>query len=76
MTCWPLARSRTDLFNKSHRHQLTVPPVSPTPEGISTIGSGEQLQQVQLSTYRAAITTNIRLDDGLETKRSSKLMRR
>lgn len=31
---------------------------------------GEQLlSQVQLSNYRAAITTNIRLDDGVETKR-------
>ena len=29
---------------------------------------GERLSQVQLSNYRAAITTNIRLDDGVETR--------
>jgi len=30
---------------------------------------GEQLSQVQLTNYRASITTNIRLDDGVETRR-------
>ena len=30
---------------------------------------GERLSQVQLTNYRAAITTNILLDDGVETMR-------
>ena len=50
-----------DLFNKPETgtslHVVLPPQFHSTPEGIfRTIGSGEQLQQVQLSTYRAAIT--------------------
>ena len=30
---------------------------------------GEQVSQVQLTNYRAAVITNIQLDDGVETKR-------
>jgi hypothetical protein len=40
------------------------------PEGMfRTTTKGEQILQVQLSNYRAAIISNIRLEDGVETKR-------
>ncbi len=40
------------------------------PEGMFRITTkGEQLTQVQLTNFQAEITTNIRLDDGVETRR-------
>jgi hypothetical protein len=35
---------------------------------------GERLTQVQLTNYQAAITTNIRLDDGVETRREFEIV--
>ena len=53
------------------RLQVVLPPqFQSRPEGMfRVISKGELLLETQLSNYRAAITTNIRLDDGLETKR-------
>ena len=63
-----------ELFGKSvsgARLQVVLPPqFQSRPDGMFRVTSkGEQLSQVQLTNYRAAITTNIRLDDGVETKR-------
>jgi hypothetical protein len=54
----------------SRLHVVPPPQFQSRPEGMFRVTTrGEQLSQVQLSNYRAAITTNIRLDDGVEMKR-------
>jgi hypothetical protein len=63
-----------ELFEKAvsgARLDVVLPPqFQARPEGMFRITTkGERLSQVQLSNYRAAITTNIRLDDGVETRR-------
>jgi hypothetical protein len=74
LAAWGAARV-LELFERSvsgARLQVVLPPqFQSRPEGMFRVTTrGEQLlSQVQLSNYRAAITTNIRLDDGVETKR-------
>ncbi len=63
-----------DLFERAVsgvRLEIVLPPqFQARPEGMFRVTTkGEQLSQVQLANYRASIVTNIRLDDGLETKR-------
>jgi hypothetical protein len=51
-------------------HVVLPPQFQSRPEGMFRITTqGERLSEVQLSNYRAAVTTDIRLDDGVETKR-------
>jgi hypothetical protein len=63
-----------ELFETSvsgTRLQVALPPqFQSRPDGMFRITTkGERLTQVQLTNYQAAITTNIRLDDGVETRR-------
>jgi hypothetical protein len=63
-----------ELFEHSvsgARLEVVVPPqFHSRAEGMFRVTSrGERLSQVQLTNYQAVITTNIRLDDGVETKR-------
>jgi hypothetical protein len=63
-----------ELFERAvsgGRLQVVVPPqFQSRAEGMFRVTSkGEGLTQVQLTNYQAAITTNIRLDDGVETRR-------
>lgn len=72
LATWGPARV-LELFERSvsgSRLQVVLPPqFQSRPEGMFRVTTrGGQLSQVQLSNYRAAITTNIRLDDGIETK--------
>ena len=41
----------------------------PQPEGMFRTTGREQLSQIQMTNYHAAITANIRLDAGVETRR-------
>ena len=51
-------------------HIVLPPQFESKPEGLFRVtNKGDRLTRVQLTNYRAAITTNIRLDDGIETKR-------
>ena len=51
--------------------RVVLPPqFKSRPDGMFRVNaSGERLSQVQLTNFRAAIITNIQLDDGVETKR-------
>jgi hypothetical protein len=53
------------------RLEVVLPPqFRSTPEGLFRVTTkGERMTQVQLTNYQAAITANIRLDDGVETSR-------
>ncbi len=53
------------------RLQVVQPPqFRSQPEGMFRVTTrGEQLSQVQLTSYTAAIVTNVRLDDGVESRR-------
>ena len=73
LAAWGPARV-LELFDKSvsgaRLHVVLPPQFQSRPEGMFRVTTkGEQLSQVQLTNYQAAITTNIRLDDGVETKR-------
>ena len=73
LAAWGPARV-LELFETSvsgaRLHIVLPPQFQSRPEGMFRVTTkGEQLSQVQLSNYRAAITTNIRLDDGVETRR-------
>jgi hypothetical protein len=73
LAAWGPARV-LELFQNSvpgaRLHVVNPPQFESKPNGMFRITTqGERLSQVQLSNYRAAITTNIRLDDGVETKR-------
>jgi hypothetical protein len=62
-----------DLFAGStpgaHLHVVLSPQFHSTPEGLfRVISKNEALTQIQLTNYQAAITANIRLDDGVETR--------
>jgi len=51
-------------------HVVIPPQFESRPEGMFRVtAKGEQLTQVQLTNYRAAIITNIQLDDGVDTRR-------
>ncbi len=63
-----------ELFDRSvsgARLQVVLSPqFQSRPEGMFRVTTkGEQLSQVQLTNYQASIVTNIRLDDGIETRR-------
>ena len=63
-----------ELFDRSvsgsRLHVVLPPQFQSRPEGLFRVTTkGEQLSEVQLATYRAAVITNTRLDDGVETKR-------
>jgi hypothetical protein len=63
-----------DLFEAAvsgAKLRVVLPPqFKSTPEGMFRVTTqGERLSQVQLTTFRAAIITNIQLDDGVETIR-------
>jgi hypothetical protein len=63
-----------ELFDRSvsgaRLHVVLPPQFQSRPEGMFRVTTkGENLSEVQLATYRAAIITNIRLDDGVEAKR-------
>jgi hypothetical protein len=63
-----------ELFEESvsaARLQVVLPPqFQARPEGMfRVVTQGQRLSQVQLTNYRAAIIANIRLDDGVETRR-------
>jgi len=52
------------------RLEVRLPPqFQSKPEGMFRTTGREQLSQIQMTNYHAAITTNIRLDDGVETRR-------
>ncbi len=79
LAIWGPARA-LELFEKSvSGSRLDVvlsPQFQSRPEGMFRVtAKGEQLSQVQLTNYRAAIITNIRLDDGLDTKREFEIER-
>jgi hypothetical protein len=62
------------LFEKpvpGTRLQVVLPPqFQSRPEGMFRVTKrGEVLTEIQLTNYRAAVITNIQLDDGVETKR-------
>jgi Domain of unknown function (DUF3854)/Domain of unknown function (DUF927) len=59
-----------DTCTSGARLEIALPPqFQSKPEGLfRIISKGERLTQVQLTNYRAAITGDIRLDDGVETK--------
>lgn len=51
-------------------HIVLPPQFQSRPDGMFRVTTkGERLTQIQLTNYQAAITTNIRLDDGVETRR-------
>jgi hypothetical protein len=51
-------------------HVIRAPQFQSRPEGLFRVtNQGERLSQVQLTNFRAAIITNIQLDDGVETRR-------
>jgi hypothetical protein len=63
-----------ELFQNSvpgaRLHVVPPPQFESRPDGMFRITTqGERLSQVQLSNYRAEVTTNIMLDDGVEAKR-------
>jgi hypothetical protein len=62
-----------ELFDSSvsgARLDVVLPPqFQSKPEGMFRTSGREQLSQVQLTNYQATIAANIRLDDGIETKR-------
>jgi hypothetical protein len=66
-----------DLFDKSvsgARLEVVLPPqFQSKPEGLFRTSGTAGLSQVQLTNYQALITTNIVLDDGVETKREFEL---
>jgi hypothetical protein len=73
LAAWGPARV-LELFQNSvpgaRLHVVPPPQFESKPDGMFRITTqGERLSQVQLSNYRATITANIRLDDGVETKR-------
>src|SRR6516164_7566020 len=73
LAAWGPARV-LELFQNSvpgaRLHVVIPPQFESRPNGMfRIITKGERLSQVQLSNYRAAIKTNIHLDDGVETKR-------
>jgi hypothetical protein len=62
-----------ELFNNSvsgARLEVILPPqFQSRPEGMfRVIAKGEESTQVQLTNYKAAVITSVRLDDGVETK--------
>jgi hypothetical protein len=68
-----------ELFERAvsgSRLQVVVPPqFHSRAEGMFRVTArGELLSQVQLTNYQAAIATNIRLDDGVETKREFEIV--
>jgi Domain of unknown function (DUF3854) len=51
-------------------HVVPSPQFEARPDGMYRVTQhGDQLRRTQLTNYRAAIVTNIRVDDGVETKR-------
>lgn len=51
-------------------HVVQPPQFRSQPDGMFRVTTrGEQLSQVQLTSYTAAIVTNVRLDDGVESRR-------
>jgi hypothetical protein len=51
-------------------HVVVPPEFQSRPEGMYRVTTqGERLSQIQLTNFRAAIITDIRLDDGVETRR-------
>lgn len=73
LAAWGPARV-LELFQNSvagaRLHVVPPPQFESRPEGMFRITTqGERLLQVHLSNYRAKVITNIRLDDGVETKR-------
>jgi hypothetical protein len=62
-----------DLFESSvsgARLEVRLPhQFQSKPEGMFRTTGREQLSQIQMTNFQAAITTNIRLDDGVETGR-------
>jgi Domain of unknown function (DUF3854) len=62
-----------ELFERSvsgARLEVRLPPqFQSKPEGLFRTTGREQLSQVQLTNFQATITANIRLDDGVETRR-------
>jgi hypothetical protein len=72
LAAWGPARV-LELFDKSTSgdklHVVLPPQFQSWPEGMFRVTTkGEQSSQVQLTSYKAAIVTSIRLDDGVETK--------
>jgi hypothetical protein len=69
-----------ELFDKSvsgaRLHVVVSPQYQSRPEGMFRVTKRgeEQLSEVQLTSYRATIITNIRLDDGIETKREFEIV--
>ena len=73
LATWGPARV-LELFDKSasgnRLHVVQPPQFRSQAEGLFRVTTRDgQLSQVQLSNYQAKIKTNIRLDDGVETKR-------
>jgi hypothetical protein len=73
LALWGSARV-LDLFDAaasgSHLHIVLPPQFQSRSDGMFRVTTrGEQLSQVQLTTFRAAIITNTQLDDGVETRR-------
>ena len=73
LATWGPARV-LELFERSvsgARLDIVLPPqFQSRPDGMFRVTSkGEKLSQVQLTNYQATIITNIRLDDGVETRR-------
>ena len=62
-----------ELFERSvsgARLEVRLPPqFQSKPEGLFRTTGRDQLSQVQMTNFQAMITANIRLDDGIETKR-------
>jgi hypothetical protein len=63
-----------ELFERSasgsRLHVVLPPQFQSKPEGMFRVtGKDGQLSQLQLTNYQAAITANIQLDDGIETRR-------
>lgn len=68
-----------ELFDKSvsgaRLHVVLPQQFQSRPEGMFRVTTkGENLSEVQLANYRAAVVTNIRLDDGIETKREFEIV--
>ena len=74
--CWAygVQRKVLELFDAAtsgSRLDIVVPSqFQSKPEGMFRITpNGERLSQVQLTNFQAVVTTNIKLDDGVETRR-------
>jgi hypothetical protein len=60
-------------FSGARLEVRSHPQFQSKPDGMFRTTGREQLSQIQMTNYQAAITTNIRLDDGVETRREFKI---